>query len=291
MEINRQNPTAILFLVDQSHSMTEDLEGSGATKAQFVADVLNRTFMELVAKSSKADGVRDYFHVGVLGYGHEGVRNTLSGALANSVLSPVSIVSENPVRVEDRFQKISDGAGGIIEVEKKFPVWFEAHGNGATPMCEAFGMAAKVLSDWCDDHPKSVAPTIIHVTDGMSTDGDPEQIAQAVGTLSTDVGEVLVLNLHVADQVARPIEFPNSESHLPDNYAKMLFRMSSELPENILKYAATQGVALDAGARGFLYQSDAQGIAQFFDFGTKAAEIVHEPTLPHSGQSDVLRIE
>ena len=272
-EINRHNPTAFLFLVDQSYSMTEDLEGGFATKAQFVADVLNRTFMELVTRSTKVDGVRDYFHVGVLGYGHEGVRNTLTGKLSGAVFNPVSVVSENPVRVEDRMRKVPDGAGGIIEISQKFPVWFEAYGNGATPMCSAFSKAAEVIAEWCDAHPESEPPTIIHVTDGMSTDGDPEEIAQATGELSTEKGKVLVLNLHVSESSAEAIRYPASADNLPNEYSKVLFRMSSFVPDHMREYARTQGVDIPSGARGFLFQADAAGIAEFFDFGTKAAEI------------------
>ena len=37
------------------------------TKAEVVADALNRLLLELSIKCAKEDGVRDYFHVGVIG--------------------------------------------------------------------------------------------------------------------------------------------------------------------------------------------------------------------------------
>ncbi len=40
-EISRSNPTALLFVVDQSASM-EDRFSSGSSKASQVADVINR---------------------------------------------------------------------------------------------------------------------------------------------------------------------------------------------------------------------------------------------------------
>jgi hypothetical protein len=67
-EISRDNPTAILFVIDQSGSMDEQMT-SGKSKAVFVADVLNKTFYTLVTNCTKADGVRNYFNVGVIGYG------------------------------------------------------------------------------------------------------------------------------------------------------------------------------------------------------------------------------
>jgi hypothetical protein len=48
-EIKRGQPTAILMVVDQSSSMN-DLMHSGKTKAQHVADALNRTLQNLVIR-------------------------------------------------------------------------------------------------------------------------------------------------------------------------------------------------------------------------------------------------
>ena len=67
-EISRDNPTCILFVIDQSGSMDEKMV-TGKSKAEFVADVLNKTIYTLITNCTKADGVRNYFDVGVIGYG------------------------------------------------------------------------------------------------------------------------------------------------------------------------------------------------------------------------------
>jgi hypothetical protein len=64
-EISRAHPTCLLFVIDQSASMSDELE-AGATKANFLADVLNRSLMELVIRCKKAEGVLNYFDVGVI---------------------------------------------------------------------------------------------------------------------------------------------------------------------------------------------------------------------------------
>ena len=46
-EISRDNPTCILFVIDQSGSMDEKMITSKA-KAEFVADVLNKTIYTLI---------------------------------------------------------------------------------------------------------------------------------------------------------------------------------------------------------------------------------------------------
>jgi hypothetical protein len=81
-EISRANPSAFLFIIDQSGSMDERMD-TEQTKAQFVADVLNKTLYQLVIRCTRADGlrheVRNYFDLGVIAYG-DSVRAGFGGA-------------------------------------------------------------------------------------------------------------------------------------------------------------------------------------------------------------------
>ncbi len=271
-QISRNQPTAFLFVVDQSGSMSDRM-AIGKSKAEFVSDALNRTLMNLIGRCTKSEGVRDYFEVGVIGYGGRGVDNGFSGALGARVLNPVSAIEQSPVRVEDRKKKMDDGAGGVVETSVKFPVWFEARADGGTPMREALAMAAEELAAWCDAHPQSYPPTILHVTDGESGDGDPEDIAANLGQLRTEDGPVVVMNIHVSALGYDPIKFPSFESSLPDTYAKMLFRMSSELPAHIAAFAKDKGYSVGAESRGYMFNADAGEIVDFFDIGTRASQL------------------
>ena len=69
--------------------------------------------------------MRRYFQVGVIGYG-AGVGPALGGNLAGQELVWIDDVYANPTRVEDRIRKVSDGAGGLIELPIKFPMWLDA---------------------------------------------------------------------------------------------------------------------------------------------------------------------
>src|SRR3954465_2780790 len=124
-EISRTNPTCLLFLVDQSSSMAKPFGGQpGKTKAEGVADALNRLLQNLVLKCAKADGVRDFFHVGLISYGGR-VLSAFGGGLAGQTLVPISRIADNPVRIEQRSRKVDDGAGGLIDQKFRFPIWFE----------------------------------------------------------------------------------------------------------------------------------------------------------------------
>jgi hypothetical protein len=271
-QISRNSPTAFLFVVDQSGSMSDKMS-SGKSKAEFVSDALNRTLMNLVTRCTKSEGVRDYFDVGVIGYNGNGVSNGLSGVLGSQILHPISAFEQNPSRIEDRKRKQDDGAGGIVETTIKFPVWFDPVATGGTPMRAALTRAAEELVAWCDAHPDSYPPTILHVTDGESTDGDPEELASHVRQIRTNDGEVLLFNLHASTLGHNPISFPSAESGLPDNFAKLLFRMSSLLPDHLIRFAQNDGAAVAMEARGFTFNAEAPEIVQFFDIGTRAAQL------------------
>ena len=137
-------------------------------------------------------------------------------------------------------------------------------------MCAAFRYAATELRSWCENHPGSYPPTVLHVTDGHPTDGDPEPLAEEIKRIRTRDGETLVFNLHVDIGGHPPTIFPSSVAGLSDRYAHRLFRMSSGLPMQTIQVAAQRGIVIEQGGRGFMFNADAKEIVDFFDIGTRA---------------------
>ena len=92
-EISRSNPSCFLFLIDQSGSMRDSFGAdSGKRKADGVADAINRLLQNLVIKCAKTEGVRDYYNVGVIGYGHR-PGPAFAGALAGASSRPCGSAS------------------------------------------------------------------------------------------------------------------------------------------------------------------------------------------------------
>jgi uncharacterized protein YegL len=272
-EISRANPACIVFVVDQSGSMQDAIAGEERSKAEVVADTLNRFLSELSLKAAKEEGVRDYFFVSVIGYG-EGVGSALGAQFAGQDLLPISRVADNPVRVEERPQLISDGAGGLVERAIKFPVWLDPVAVGGTPMCAALGRVRDLVNEWTDQYKGSFPPIVIHITDGESTDGDPSSVAAAIRGLSTEDGSVLLFNMHVSSDPAGLVSaFPASDLDLPNDYAKLLFSMSSMLPGLMSAAAAQSGIQAVTESRGFAYNADSVRVVQFLDIGTRTPEL------------------
>jgi hypothetical protein len=273
-EISRGNPTCMLFLIDRSGSMADPFGGgeSGQKKADGVATAVNRLLQNLCIKCAKEEGVRDYFHVGVIGYGTQ-VGPAFSGALAGKELVGIGEIAEKPARVETRTKKVEDGVGGLIDQPVRFPVWFEPLADGGTPMCQALDQARQVLQGWLAQHPNCFPPVVINITDGESTDGNPVSAANALKGMGSNDGQVLLFNLHLSSQKRAAIEFPSSEEQLPDQFATLLFQMSSPLTPFMISGAQQEGYALTEGARGFAFNADLVATIKFLDVGTRPANL------------------
>ncbi len=169
------------------------------------------------------DKPRHYYDVAVIGYttddqGNAVVESALGGPLGNTnpvATDIVSIVelSDNPLRLKD-----DDGAS--------VPVWVEPVARGGTPMIAGLTYCRELASWWASNHPLCVPPIVIHITDGEeSNDGNPEQVARALQAVATQRGNTLLFNVHLSRSAAEGQVFPNDEASLPNDEAKMLFRM------------------------------------------------------------------
>ncbi len=279
-DISRINPGCFLFLIDQSGSMSMALGGNpGELKMDQAAATLNRTLDAISQRCSQGLDVRDYFHIGVIGYRTDAgansvVRSLLAGTTNENPFLPISEVVEI-AQVEERVIKESDGAGGLVEVTRKMPVWLYPEAEYGTPMCEALDVGAMALANWVAEHPNSYPPIVINISDGMATDGEPEEFAWRIMALETSDGNALVFNANLSDTTARPIQFPDSEALLPDDEAVTLFRMSSVLPEPSRSLAAAMGIEATDQARGFVFNANLEALAQFLDIGTRGPGELH----------------
>ena len=250
-------------------------------KCDAVADVINSLLRNLSLKCARPDGVRDYFYIGVIGYGAN-VGAAWSGALANRELIPLSELAAAPAKVEERIKKVDDGAGGLVEQKVKFPIWFEPVNNGGTPMCRGLDMAYQWVDAWLKAHPSCFPPTVIHVTDGESTDSSDateanRMVADAMAKLkslcSTD-GNTLLFNIHLSSNPsAQTVSFPSSSSTLLDEYSRMLFDGASDLTPFMQSVAKEQGVSASQGSKGFILNADAALLVQALDIGTRASNL------------------
>ncbi len=274
-QISRANPTCFLFLVDQSGSMAEKYTGGNLSKAEFVATATNRVIQNLIIRCAKPEP-RDYFYIGVIGYGAT-TGPAFGGSLGGRELASISEIANNSLRVEERIKKVSDDIGGLVEQKTKFPIWFDPVANGGTPMCQALGAAKTILEKWLAQHPGCFPPTVLNLSDGEPTDGDPRSPSETVKGLSSSDGNVVLLNCHTSSKISEPaILFPSNGDGLHDDHSRLLFDMSSVMPELMRLRASELGFGVSESSRGFVFNAEPTDIVNFLDIGTsgtKAADL------------------
>ena len=279
-DISRANPGCFLFLVDRSASMRGALAGQpGQRKMDQAADAINRILDAVSQRCSSGMDIRDYFHIGILGYNTDAaaapiITSVLQGTVADAPFLPISQVVDI-AEVVERPVRESDGAGGIVEVTRRFPVWLQPHAEYRTPMCEVLHHAAQALENWVGQYPDSFPPIVINVSDGNATDGDPEPLAERIMGLRTSDGNALMFNVHLSGRSTMPIQFPDTEEGLPDELAVRLFRMSSIVPEGSRNLAASLDLTMSEYARGFVFNADMTSLVQFLDIGTRGPSNLH----------------
>ena len=273
-QISRIKPSCILFLVDQSGSMADPFGGvldgvANPSKAQGAADALNRCLSNIAIRCAHDAGYRNYFDIGVWGYGSS-TGPALDGVLAGRELIPVADLANAPLRIEDRLQQVPDGAGGLVTQTIKFEVWVDPAAAGMTPMCQTLLQAKAAVKSWMETHQDSYPPTIINITDGASTDGDPRAAAKEITELANANGSrALLFNVHICDSRVPPILYPATSDLLTDDYARQLYEMSSPLPEKLVVEASAGGLPVAKGSRGFVFNGGLAALIRFLDIGTR----------------------
>ncbi|MEG3620035.1 hypothetical protein V5T82_16340 [Magnetovibrio sp. PR-2] len=292
-EICRDYPGAFLFLVDQSRSMDKpfgiDANGKPVERARVVADALNSTLEEIVNRCMRDEGVSNYFDVGIIGYG-QGPRPQFcwEGGLKGQAMVPISEVSKN-AKVET-VETETMVRGEIVKENTTVSRWLEPVAAESTPMNGALNLARAAIEDWIFRHPKSFPPIVINITDGMANDVNSEEelliSARRLTSLKTTDGNVLLVNCHISDNSQMSVEFPWSAMELPDDsYAKLLFEMSSEMPDryrSIICEIFDRDLSMTPAIRGMAFNADAMALVKLLDIGTRQA-FVFSPNQSSSG--------
>lgn len=271
--IDRHHPLLISILVDRSESMEEPLGGGETSKAQAVADQLNRLIYELVLRCVKSprEAPRPYFSIQVVGYStdpHGTARLESLLPVPNHDprgLATTTELAEHPLRVAQR----RSAGGGMVSA----PEWVDPAADGGTSMCAAMSLAGRTASEWIAQHPNSFPPIVLNLTDGEPTDGDAAVWARRLRSLATSDGPLLLFTITLSSQLASSCLFPASDAGLPDRFTRQMHALSSPLPPGMVESARSSGLEVSAGARGFACNADARAIATFLNVGTSIGRV------------------
>ena len=242
-KISRAEPGLIVPVIDDSGSMGENLPGTSDPKCTWTGRLMGTIFKELVERCTELKGdtvqVKPRFFVYPILYGG------------------TQVLWGGEMDIEAAIRKYADSGNSL-----------GLNGNlGGTDAKAAFEKVYDYLKEAVKDERfrESFPPMFFHLTDGMSaTDATP--IAEQIKQLSTQDGNVLVVNAYIGTQTdlnyKGPEDFPGyvdlSDVGTEEDNVR-LFNMSSEAPACIRQNLIDDGI----------FPNFREGARLFFDVRTK----------------------
>lgn len=273
----RQDKGLFVFLLNQSASMEKPISNGIRRKADELTLAINAWLQAIAIACSRSEGINDYYDVSVLGYGSDGdgnpiIEHALIGPLAGQELVSISDVYTSPARIDTVTTFMQDEeTGEMIEMPLRVPIWIDAKTQGGTPICSAIVKACELLDAWIPQHQQSFPPIVINITDGESSEGDPIPYAEALKQRATLNGNALFFNQCVSSVPGDSLLFPATETQMADPFARRLFRMSSILPDILVRDLAYLGQRVERSSRGMSFNADMSRLVLHFLDNSRAA--------------------
>lgn len=270
-------PAYFVLLVDNSSSMNRQIVGDNVRARDAVADVVNDLLARLYQESKRGSkGHLHFFDISVLGYGMRQDDDEVVSQLPDGEdRVAVNELRGRWLRIEERQRKVAQPGGGKRTVTVRKPVWVESRpGRGRTVMAAAFWRAGALVADWIAEHPTSLPPVVLNISDGGWTGEDPREAVRSLQEQATALGPTLVFNCQL-ETAKRPgagrrqVLYP---SELGDDFSrrtKELLLLSSVLPQSMREEARTRGDVLDDDARGLLLNARVTPLVNFLSISTR----------------------
>jgi hypothetical protein len=196
--------------------------------------------------------------------GQPDVRSAFDGPLAGRAFVRNTELPAGAIRVEEAETQVSNGAGGIVTINKKTPIYFDVEpASGSSPQ-PAFAAAAAIIGEWCGQHPTGRAPMILHLTRGSQDPAEITAAAAEVSSLHTSAGPVLIHNLVITESPHKALSYPDSAADIDGEGLKALWEASSPLP-GWERLKEGKRPYLTAASRGFVVNGKFDALADEFN--------------------------
>lgn len=216
-----KTPAFIIYLIDISKSMQEELDG--APKIEHVNRAIEKVLVRMVQRSTKGEIISPRYRLSIVAY------------------------SDGPMDILGKVETIS-------EIAKRGRPKLSV--TNLTNTHAAFTYALNLLKQELPKLNNHPAPMVCHLTDGRYTGDDPEPVARQIMEMRNNDGQVLIENIYLGPNLTKqPItdleNWPGvrSASELNDPYAVKLFNISSPLPELYSDVILEEGYGLQTGSR------------------------------------------
>jgi hypothetical protein len=250
--ITRENPCAVIILIDQSGSMGRSYLNSKQEEKRIseeVADAINYFLEYLIFRSTNGNEIREYFKFLIIGYGNEEKENYASfvweGNLKGKDWISVKELAENILEQTTKTETKIHHWGEQYEEKTTKKIWVRAKANGRnTPMLSALKLCKSKIEEFIETRSDNFPPIVFNLTDGLPTDiedlSDLIEICSEIKNIDTSFGNTVLFNCLLSGQNENKTFLPRLseiEKMEANKYHYSLFESSSILPDFILEEA------------------------------------------------------
>lgn len=216
-------PALIIYLIDASHSMNDPC--GSLTKIGLVNKALRDVIKDMVRRSMRDGVVQRRYKIAIFAY-------------STTVVDVLGGIRDLPDIVREGTPVLSAG--------------------GETDTTAGFSAVETLLQNNISKFQTSPAPLVCHLTDALFTESDPSPLIRRIQTMAVNDGPVLIENVYVADRMLRSSVSDwhswggvTKPGQLTNDYARLLFQLSSPLPETYRQNINNYGYRLQSGASLF----------------------------------------
>ena len=279
MHVSTSNPVLIMFLIDRSGSMSDRDPETGEKLSKLASQAVNQAIYDIalnLCMSGGGEKIRDRVHLSVYGYGDRRSPDLVQWSLEGLPDARGWVGAEEWVPAYTDIEEQVVASDGARTIAKEIPVWVKPLAQGRTQMATAYRRAGKIVAAHIRKHPSSPPPIVINITDGHPGDvrtnkenwtGLQNAASEILGRIGSN-GPPILLNVHFDPKSPDPIVFPSSEPQGTDRYARNMYRVSSPLPDWMVRNANDAGYRLATGSRGLIVNASPDLLSSFLSVGT-----------------------
>lgn len=194
----RANPGLIVFMIDQSVSMSQ-IGYEGRPLAETAADMVNYMIADLASRYTYGPTIRMRAHIAIIGYGGQS-----SGYAELLRVGGIDELVRNPIRREVIKKKVYTREIGVFDVEIERSIVIEPEAGYIPNMTSAFELANSLINDWkeycCEDNHRSSltpAPIVINITKDSNIGDDEEliKVSNQIKNIEFEDGNPLIVSI------------------------------------------------------------------------------------------------
>jgi hypothetical protein len=232
--ISSVTPVFIIIILEQSSRMNEPFI-EDLTKSEYQSKIVNEFIDNLVFSNSAGDKIKDRFYITIVSHYNSKANVITSGFL--------STFADNPIRIEKVQKKVSNGVGGLVEIEEEMAIYIESLASGEENQLDAFRLSKELALGWLNER-KYCSTLIVNISGGFPSNWkETTMVVNKIKKVGKNEDSPFIYNLLI-DTNIKKIQFPDLEKIYCESFTNQLyFEWSSYVTNDIIE----SGLRYDLG--------------------------------------------